>query len=63
MSYNIITMTTQKYTSKVNHANKNGTLKSVIPKEVGDHLQLQNNDTIKWIIYEDGTVQLEKLEL
>ena len=55
---------TQKYTTKVNYANSSGSsLKAVIPSQVTSHLQLESNDTLKWIILDDGTVQLEKLEL
>ena len=55
---------TQKYTTKVNYANKNSTtLKSVIPSQIVNHLQLTNTDTIKWISNDDGQVLLEKLEL
>ena len=57
-------MTIQKYTTKIHNANKNSsTLRSVIPSDIVTHLQLSSDDTLKWIILDDGTVQLEKLEL
>lgn len=53
-----------KYTTKVHNANKNSsTLRSVIPSQIVEHLQLESNDTIKWIITDDGKIELEKLEL
>ena len=52
-----------KYTSKVNYANKNNTLKVVIPSEIAEHLEISAKDTIKWIINEDNTVTIEKLIL
>ena len=57
-------MTTKKYTSKLNYANSNKTtMKAVVPSDIISHLQLSHGDTLKWIINQDGSVQLEKLEL
>ena len=56
-----------KYTSKVNYANRNNTtLKVVVPSDVATALDLNANDTIKWIIKKkDGKsiVTIEKLLL
>ena len=53
-----------KYTSKVNYANKNNTtLKSVIPTEIVEALNISANDTLKWTIKEDNTITVEKLIL
>ena len=56
-----------KYTSKVNYANKNNTtLKSVIPSEVAERLELSANDTLKWTIEENEDkirITVEKLIL
>ena len=58
---------TMKYTSKVNYANKNNTtLKAVVPSEIASALELNANDTIKWIIKKEAdevTVTIEKLIL
>ncbi len=58
---------TMKYTSKVNYANKNNTtLKAVVPSEIASALDLNANDTIKWIIKKEAdeiTVTIEKLIL
>lgn len=58
---------TMKYTSKVNYANKNNTtLKAVVPSEIATALDLNANDTIKWIIKKENdeiTVTVEKLIL
>ena len=58
---------TMKYTSKVNYANKNNTtLKVVVPSEIASALDLNANDTIKWIIKKDDEntiVTVEKLIL
>ena len=57
-------MTTKKYTTKINYANSNKTtMKSVVPTDIINHLQLSHGDTIKWIITDDGKVEIEKLEL
>ena len=59
---------TLKYTSKVNYANKNNTtLKVVVPSEIASALDLNANDTLKWIIKKEVddniTVTIEKLIL
>ena len=57
-------ITIMKYTSKVNYANKNNTtLKSVIPTEIVEALNISANDTLKWTIKEDNTITVEKLIL
>ena len=57
-------MTTQKYTTKINRANRNNnSLKVTIPSQIVDLLQLSTNDTLKWTVNPDGTVHVEKLEL
>ena len=53
-----------KYLSKVNYANNNNkSLKAVIPTQIVDKLNLSANDTLKWVINEDGTITIEKLIL
>ena len=53
-----------KYTSKVNYANSShSSLKSVIPSEIAEILELSANDTLKWTIKEDNTIIVEKLIL
>jgi len=58
---------TMKYTSKVNYANKNNTtLKAVVPSDIASALDLNANDTIKWIIKKENgksIVTIEKLVL
>lgn len=58
---------TMKYTSKVNYANRNNTtLKVVVPSDVATALDLNANDTIKWIIKKEddnSIVTIEKLLL
>ena len=58
---------TMKYTSKVNYANRNNTtLKVVVPSDVATALDLNANDTIKWIIKkkdDKSIVTIEKLLL
>ena len=59
-------MTTKKCTSKVNYANKNNTLKTVIPSDVSSALDITANDTLKWTIKEEENeiiVTIEKLIL
>ena len=58
---------TMKYTRKVNYANRNNTtLKVVVPSDVTTALDLNANDTIKWIIKKEddkSIVTIEKLLL
>ena len=55
---------TKKYTTKLTYANSNKTtLRSSLPAAIVQLLQLEDGDTIKWIITDDNKVQLEKLEL
>ena len=56
-------MTTKKYTTNINKANNNNTLKVTIPSQIVDLLELSSDDTLKWIAHSDGTVCIEKLEL
>lgn len=59
-------MNTKKCTSKVNYANKNNTIKSVIPSEVAEALNIDATDSLKWTIKEDNSkiiVTVEKLIL
>ena len=59
-------MNTKKCTSKVNYANRNKTLKSVIPTDVAEALDINASDSLKWIITDDNdniTVIVEKLIL
>ena len=59
-------MTIKKFTSKVNYANKNNSLRVIIPQDVIKALDINASDTLKWIIKEDDdniTVTIEKLIL
>lgn len=53
-----------KYISKISYSNPQyKVLRTGIPKEIKQHLQLDANNSLKWIINPDGTVSVEKLDL
>ena len=60
---NVTTMTT-KYTSKISNTTPGmKTIRCVIPHQIATQLSVVAGDSLKWIINDDGTVSVEKLEL
>ena len=59
-----------KFITKTNYGNlQSGSLRTTIPKEIVDELQLSKGDSVKWILDKDDetdeiiSVTVEKLDL
>lgn len=56
-------MTEKKYITTVGYANKNtNTLRSVIPLNIVNELELKPTDKICWIIDENKNISIKKLD-
>lgn len=63
-------MTMSKFITKTNYGNlQSGSLRTTIPKEIVEELQLSKGDSVKWILDKDDetdeiiSVTVEKLDL
>lgn len=55
---------TTKYTSKISNTTPGyKTIRCVIPQQIATQLKVVAGDSLKWIINDDGTINVEKLEL
>ena len=49
-----------KYSIPVKIVSNNGAMKCTIPKQIADKMNLKKGERIKWILFDDGHIEIQK---